>query len=97
MQSPATRNTRRRRALATVASGALLAGVGGIGLAATTADASSHREAPIISGMPQYDNTDVYAFVSPNAPKKTTLIANWIPFASAAGTGDQFPVPLLDG
>ena len=30
--------------------------------------ASSHREAPLISGDPQADTTDVYAFVSPDAP-----------------------------
>ena len=30
--------------------------------------ASSHREAPLISSDPLADNTDVYAFVSPDAP-----------------------------
>ena len=29
-------------------------------------DASSHREAPLISQDPLADNTDVYAFVSPD-------------------------------
>src|SRR3954468_949189 len=41
---------------------------------------SSHREAPEISKDPSADNTDVYAFVSPDAPKTVTLIANYIPF-----------------
>jgi len=41
---------------------------------------SSHREAPEISKDPSADNTDVYAFVSPDAPGTVTLIANYIPF-----------------
>jgi hypothetical protein len=41
---------------------------------------SSHREAPEISKDPSADNTDVYAFVSPDAPHTVTLIANFVPF-----------------
>ncbi len=41
---------------------------------------SSHREAPEISKDPSADNTDVYAFVSPDRPDTVTLIANFIPF-----------------
>jgi hypothetical protein len=41
---------------------------------------SSHREAPETSKDPAIDNTDVYAFVTPNAPNTVTLIANFIPF-----------------
>ena len=40
---------------------------------------SSHREAPEISKDPVADSTDVYAFVSPDAPSTVTLIANYIP------------------
>ena len=40
---------------------------------------SSHREAPEISKDPVADNTDVYAFVSPDRPETVTLIANFIP------------------
>lgn len=47
--------------------------------------ASSHREAPLISSDPQADTTDVYAFVSPDAPDTVTLIANYIPFEDPAG------------
>jgi hypothetical protein len=46
---------------------------------------SSHREAPEISKDPAADNTDVYAFVSPNAPNTVTLIANFIPFQNPQG------------
>ncbi len=42
--------------------------------------ASSHREAPLTSTDPLADNTDVYAFKSPNDPEKIILIANFIPF-----------------
>ena len=47
--------------------------------------ASSHREAPLISGDPQADTTDVYAFVSPDAPDTVTLLSSWIPFEDPAG------------
>ena len=40
---------------------------------------SSHREAPLISDDPLADNTDVYAFVSPDNPNMVTIIANYIP------------------
>ena len=47
--------------------------------------ASSHREAPLISGDPTADNTDVYAFVSPDRPDTVTIIANYIPLEEPAG------------
>jgi len=47
--------------------------------------ASSHREAPLISGDPQADNTDLYAFVSPDAPDTVTIIASYIPFENPQG------------
>ena len=46
---------------------------------------SSHREAPEIASDPVADNTDVYAFVSPDAPDTVTLIANFIPGQDPAG------------
>jgi hypothetical protein len=46
---------------------------------------SSHREAPEISKDPVADNTDVYAFVSPDKPNMVTLIANYIPLEGPAG------------
>src|SRR5438874_2838463 len=48
-------------------------------------NASSHREAPLISNDPQADNTDVYAFVSPDKPDTVTFIANYIPLEEPAG------------
>ncbi len=46
---------------------------------------SSHREAPEISKDPVADNTDTYAFVSPDKPDTVTLIANFIPFQNPQG------------
>ncbi|MGH9271069.1 MAG: DUF4331 domain-containing protein [Ilumatobacteraceae bacterium] len=46
---------------------------------------SSHREAPETSKDPVADNTDVYAFVSPDRPDTVTLIANFLPFEYPAG------------
>ncbi len=47
--------------------------------------ASSHREAPLISQDPLADNTDVYAFKSPDDPNMITIIANYIPFELPEG------------
>jgi hypothetical protein len=49
------------------------------------ADASSHREAPMISEDPVADATDLYAFVSPDAPDTVTFIANYYPMQDPAG------------
>jgi hypothetical protein len=48
-------------------------------------EASSHREAPVISEDPAADNTDVYAFVSPDRPNSVTIVANYIPLEEPAG------------
>ena len=47
--------------------------------------ASSHREAPLIALDPTADNTDFYAFVSPDKPSTVTLLANYIPLEEPAG------------
>ena len=48
-------------------------------------EASSHREAPLISGDPQADGTDTYAFIAPDSPDKVTFVGNWIPLEEPAG------------
>jgi hypothetical protein len=61
---------------------------GAVAIAASAAGgalASSHREAPLIAGDPSADNTDLYAFVSPDDPSKVTIIANYIPLEEPAG------------
>ena len=52
--------------------------------------ASSHREAPLISQDPAADNTDTYAFVSPDKPNTVTLVACYIPMESPAGGPNFF-------
>ena len=51
------------------------------------ANASSHREAPLIVADPLADNTDTYAFRSTEAGRSgfVTLMANWIPFEEPSG------------
>jgi hypothetical protein len=79
-----------RRVLALAGTGAVLAA--GLGaLTPVTALASSHREAPLIAGDPRADNTDTYAFVSPDAPSTVTLLANWYPFEEPNGGPNFYP------
>ena len=47
--------------------------------------ASSHREAPMIANDPLADNTDLYAFRSPDDPNKVTIIANYVPLQLPQG------------
>jgi hypothetical protein len=61
-----------------------------VGLPMLSGTASSHREAPLISMDPMADNTDLYAFRSPDRPDTVTIIANYIPLESPAG-GPNFP------
>ncbi len=51
----------------------------GLLLLSFAATASSHREAPLIANDPLADNTDLYAFRSPDQPNTITIIANFIP------------------
>ncbi len=74
------KRSRAKLALLSVGAVSLLAASDGL-----IADASSHREAPLITEDPVADNTDVYAFVAPDAPDAVTLVANWIPLEAAYG------------
>ena len=51
---------------------------------------SSHREAPEISKDPVADNTDTYAFVSPDQPDTVTLISNYVPLEEPPGGPNFF-------
>ncbi|MEZ6185985.1 MAG: DUF4331 domain-containing protein [Planctomycetota bacterium] len=62
----------------------------GLSFNAQETQASSHREAPGITEDPTVDCTDVYAFVSPDAPTTTTLIANYIPLEEPSGGPNYF-------
>ncbi len=80
------RTPRRWRRYVAAASGvALIGGLAAVEGGPLNVGASSHREAPLIAGDPRADNTDVYAFVSPDAPDTVSLISNWIPFEEPNG------------
>ncbi|MFL5864956.1 MAG: DUF4331 domain-containing protein [Solirubrobacteraceae bacterium] len=51
---------------------------------------SSHREAPAISKDPAADNTDTYAFVSPDDPVTVTIISNYLPLEAPFGGPNFF-------
>jgi len=81
---PSERSNRTMRKLAVLvlaaaALGALFAALASRGGSPSSAQASSHREAPLISEDPSADNTDTYAFRSPDRPDTVTLISNYIP------------------
>lgn len=84
-----------RPPLARAATGLLAAGVAvtgsGLLLGAGTSGASSHREAPLTAANPLVDNTDTYAFVSPDKPDTVTLIANWTGFQDPSGGPNFYP------
>ena len=65
--------------LAAAASAALIVAYASRGGSPSAAQASSHREAPLISEDPSADNTDTYAFRSPDKPDTVSIIANYIP------------------
>ena len=85
-----TRSTARRRALAVLTIGAT-AVAGSSLLGPGTSSASSHREAPYTASDPAIDNTDVYAFTSPDKTGTATLISNWTPFQEPAGGPNFYP------
>ena len=61
-------------------------------LAATASLASSHREAPFITGQPKVDGTDFYMFRSYESGRSdyVTLIANYQPLQDAYGGPNYF-------
>ncbi|MCB0133330.1 MAG: DUF4331 family protein, partial [Caldilineaceae bacterium] len=59
-------------------------------ITAPAADASSHREAPLISKDAYADNTDTYVFVSPENPDNVVLMGSWIPFEGPEGGPNYF-------
>jgi hypothetical protein len=67
-------------ALAAVTTTALATiGAAFVGSGPGSGAASSHREAPLIAEDPSADNTDLYAFRSPDKPSTVTIVGNWIP------------------
>jgi hypothetical protein len=85
------KNRHTRGTLAAFISSALAFGGAAAFLGAEPGAASSHREAPQLLSDPQVDNTDVYAFVSPDRPNRVNLIGNWLPFEEPAGGPNFYP------
>ena len=82
--------SRRRRAGLILAAGCVAAAsLHGLGPGGATA--SSHREAPLVAADPAIDNTDLYAFVSPERRDYVTFIANWQPFSEPNGGPNFYP------
>ncbi|MBM2620260.1 DUF4331 domain-containing protein [Actinoplanes sp. LDG1-06] len=79
----------RKKLVAATGVAAIVAALAALGPGAS--NASSHREAPLIASDPAADNTDVYAFVSPERPGYVTMIANWIPFEEPDGGPNFYP------
>jgi hypothetical protein len=89
-----TTSRRRRAAWGLAATGVVAASTYLLGpavLGPIGATASSHREAPLIAADPAVDNTDVYAFVSPDKTDTVTFVANWIPFEEPNGGPNFYP------
>ncbi|MEM7219279.1 MAG: DUF4331 domain-containing protein [Pseudomonadota bacterium] len=63
-------------------------------MAMPSAWASSHREAPFITKLPQVDATDFYLFRSyePGREDYVTFIANYVPVQAAYGGPNYFPL-----
>ncbi|RIK43297.1 MAG: hypothetical protein DCC57_17875 [Chloroflexi bacterium] len=79
-------NRKLKKQVAKVLENTLYFGLAGVLLLASSligssqdAYGSSHREAPLIARDPSADNTDTYAFVSPDRPDTVTIIGSWIP------------------
>jgi hypothetical protein len=89
MQALTARKTLALGALTLAAVAAVLVAALIRGASPGPAGASSHSEAPLIGEDPRADNTDVYAFVSPDDPDTVTIIANYIPLEAPA-SGPNF-------
>ncbi len=69
----------------------LLASAAALGLLAGTAQAASHREAPLTSIDRTADIPDWYAFVSPDAPHTVTMILTVDPLLEPSNGPNYFP------
>jgi uncharacterized protein DUF4331 len=89
MSRPSRPRGRKPAALAAAGTALLVALIANVG--AGPAAASSHREAPLIAADPAVDNTDVYAFVSPDKPDTVTFVANWFGLQEPNGGPTFYP------
>jgi hypothetical protein len=94
-QSDAAFQEERMKTSARLLLGTMLAGA--IAAAAPATWASSHREAPSISGMPRVDSTDFYMFrsfsgarIAESGAGYVTMIANYVPLQAPYGGPNYF-------
>lgn len=80
-----SRKQRTMLALMALATPLLLAGAILLAGRGDAANASSHREAPLISKDQNADTTDVYAWIPQGVTDRIVLAANWIPFEAPEG------------
>jgi Domain of unknown function (DUF4331) len=85
-------NANKNRSTMKLAIVAATAAISASSLLPATSYASSHREAPMIAGLPRVDSTDVYAFRSyePGRNGFVTILANYIPLQDAYGGPNYF-------
>src|SRR3982751_1551315 len=79
-----TKTTRRRLSIASLFIALISAGAF-FAFQTDNLNASSHREAPLISQDPVADNTDLYAFRDPKDADKVDIVANFIGLEQPAG------------
>ena len=79
------RRTQQRRTATRAVVAGLVVTAAGAAFTPGVSQASSHREAPLTATDPDIDNTDTYAFNSPDKPDTVTLITNVKPFQLPAG------------
>ena len=84
-----TKTTRKRLSLASLFI-ALIAVGAFFAYQSIDVNASSHREAPMISNDPVADNTDLYAFRDPVDSNKITIIAGYVPAELPQGGPNYF-------
>lgn len=82
------RITKKSIALATA--GVAIAAFAFVGFRQQTLEASSHREAPLIANDPLADNTDLYAFRSPDDTNTVTILAAYVPAELPQGGPNYF-------
>jgi Domain of unknown function (DUF4331) len=87
----ATPRSRRRVVGALATAGTIALTTALATFSAGQAGASSHREAPLIAADPAVDNTDVYAFVSPDEPDTVTFVADWFGLQEPNGGPTFYP------
>src|ERR1041385_8598006 len=68
-----------KKVFAVVGATAVVAAFAFVSFRHESTEASSHREAPMISNDPLADNTDLYAFRSPDDTNTVTILACYVP------------------